>query len=88
MYDAFSEDIFRQIVQHELVHYHLYREGRGYKHGDRDFKALLSQVVALCFAPLLTGCSKLQVSLFDLWSNLSQTSAHRFKKIQMWQMSW
>ncbi len=53
MYDAFSEDIFRQIVQHELVHYHLYREGRGYKHGDRDFKALLSQVGGLRFAPLL-----------------------------------
>ena len=53
MYDAFSEDIFRQIVQHELVHYHLYREGRGYKHGDRDFKALLSQVGGLRFAPPL-----------------------------------
>lgn len=53
MYDCFSEDIFRQIVQHELVHYHLYREGKGYKHGDADFKHLLAQVGGLRFAPPL-----------------------------------
>lgn len=53
MYDLFSEDVFRQIVQHELVHYHLYRAGKGYKHGDADFKHLLSQVGGLRFAPSL-----------------------------------
>ncbi|MBQ6144356.1 MAG: SprT family protein, partial [Lactococcus sp.] len=53
MYDAFSEDVFRKIIQHELVHYHLYREGRGYKHADREFKVLLSQVGGLRFAPPL-----------------------------------
>lgn len=52
MYDAFSEDVFRKIIQHELVHYHLYR-GMCYKHGDREFKALLSQVGGLRFAPPL-----------------------------------
>ncbi|MFB4168141.1 SprT family protein [Virgibacillus sp. JSM 102003] len=29
------------IIKHELVHYHLHIEGKGYKHGDRDFKKLL-----------------------------------------------
>ncbi|MBQ0140662.1 MAG: SprT family protein [Kurthia sp.] len=29
------------IIKHELCHYHLHIEGKGYKHGDRDFKALL-----------------------------------------------
>lgn len=53
MYELFSEDVFRQIVQHELVHYHLYRAGKGYKHGDADFKNLLSQVGGLRFAPSL-----------------------------------
>ncbi|GFH40666.1 SprT family protein [Pseudolactococcus insecticola] len=53
MYDQFSEDIFRQIVQHELVHYHLYRAGRGYKHRDQDFKKLLKEVGGLRFAPAL-----------------------------------
>lgn len=53
MYDAFSEDVFRQIVQHELVHYHLYRAGKGYRHRDADFKVLLAQVGGLRFAPAL-----------------------------------
>jgi SprT-like protein len=40
-------------VQHELTHYHLYREGRGYQHRDAEFKALLAQVGGLRFAPNL-----------------------------------
>ena len=29
------------VLKHELCHYHLHIEGRGYKHGDSDFKELL-----------------------------------------------
>lgn len=29
------------IIKHELCHYHLHIEGKGYKHGDADFKQLL-----------------------------------------------
>ncbi|GGJ90944.1 protein SprT [Lentibacillus kapialis] len=29
------------IIKHELCHYHLHIEGKGYRHGDRDFKNLL-----------------------------------------------
>jgi len=29
------------IIKHELCHYHLHIEGKGYKHGDRAFKQLL-----------------------------------------------
>ncbi len=32
---------FIGIIKHELVHYHLHIEGKGYKHGDAEFKALL-----------------------------------------------
>lgn len=48
-----GEAIFRQIVRHELCHYHLYFQGRGYRHRDSDFKALLAQVDGLRFAPKL-----------------------------------
>lgn len=65
MYDTFSEDIFRQIVQHELVHYHLYREGKGYKHGDADFKKLLIQVGGLRFAPPLSDMPNVIYSCAD-----------------------
>lgn len=42
---------FDQIILHELVHYHLYQEKRGYKHGDADFKALLLTVGGARYAP-------------------------------------
>ena len=34
------------IIKHELCHYHLHLEGKGYKHRDADFKQLLKQVGA------------------------------------------
>ena len=34
---------FHGIIKHELCHYHLHIEGKGYKHGDRDFKELLKR---------------------------------------------
>ena len=33
-----------KIIKHELCHYHLHLAGRGYKHRDADFKALLQAV--------------------------------------------
>ncbi|WP_373895159.1 SprT family protein [Virgibacillus natechei] len=34
---------FIGIIKHELCHYHLHIEGKGYKHGDKDFKKLLEE---------------------------------------------
>ncbi|RHW30566.1 SprT family protein [Neobacillus notoginsengisoli] len=34
------------IIKHELCHYHLHLAGRGYKHRDADFRALLKKVEA------------------------------------------
>ncbi|WP_307347215.1 SprT family protein [Metabacillus malikii] len=43
------------IIKHELCHYHLHLEGKGYKHGDYDFKELMKKVGAPRFcSPLLT----------------------------------
>lgn len=42
---------FDGIILHELVHYHLYAQQRGYKHKDREFKDLLAQVGGLRYAP-------------------------------------
>ncbi|VTI11399.1 SprT family protein [Streptococcus pneumoniae] len=41
VYQELGLDIFRKIVRHELCHYHLYFQGKGYQHKDRDFKELL-----------------------------------------------
>ncbi|MFS0612813.1 SprT family protein [Lederbergia ruris] len=34
------------IIKHELCHYHLHIEGRGYQHRDQDFKKLMKRVGA------------------------------------------
>lgn len=44
---------FDKIILHELVHYHLYQQKRGYKHQDVDFKQLLAQVGGLRYAPVV-----------------------------------
>lgn len=44
------------IVRHELCHYHLHIEGKGYQHRDKDFRDLLKAVNAPRF------CSPLQIS--------------------------
>lgn len=58
MYEEHGVDVFRKIVRHELCHYHLYFEKKGYRHGDRDFQELLRQVDGLRYAPPLTASQK------------------------------
>jgi SprT-like protein len=41
------------IIKHELCHYHLHLEGKGYQHKDADFKALLKKVNAPRFCSQL-----------------------------------
>jgi len=42
--DEHGRDELIGIIKHELCHYHLHMEGRGYKHADADFKQLLRKV--------------------------------------------
>ncbi|KMK76933.1 SprT family protein [Alkalihalobacillus pseudalcaliphilus] len=42
--EAFGREEFEKIIKHELCHYHLHLQGRGYQHKDRDFKEMLSRV--------------------------------------------
>jgi SprT-like protein len=43
-YETFGPDEVEKIIKHELCHYHLHLERKGYKHRDPDFKMLLRQV--------------------------------------------
>ncbi|MFC4025315.1 SprT family protein [Oceanobacillus longus] len=38
-----DEHEFMGIIKHELCHYHLHIEGKGYKHRDKDFRNLLKE---------------------------------------------
>lgn len=49
--EFFGLEIFVGIIKHELCHYHLHLEHRGYRHGDVDFKELLDAVGGLRYTP-------------------------------------
>lgn len=44
---------FEGIVKHELVHYHLHLQQKGFQHKDATFKALLNEVDGLRYSPRL-----------------------------------
>ncbi|MFO1446529.1 SprT family protein [Bacillus sp. Bva_UNVM-123] len=50
------------IIKHELCHYHLHIEGKGYKHKDQDFKFLMKEVGAPRFCSVLPDQPRRNVS--------------------------
>ena len=56
--DLLGENEMIGIIKHELCHYHLHLEGRGYQHRDQDFKSLLKKVGAPRFCSQLPGDNK------------------------------
>jgi len=49
--NLFGQETFEGVIKHELCHYHLHLAGKGYRHADADFKALLQQVDGLRYTP-------------------------------------
>lgn len=45
-YEHFGMNELNGIILHELCHYHLHLQGKGYKHRDQDFRTLLKRVGA------------------------------------------
>lgn len=45
-YSKFGEKALEDIIKHELCHYHLHIEGKGYQHRDKAFKDLIKKVDA------------------------------------------
>lgn len=43
-YELYGAEETEMIIKHELCHYHLHLQGKGYRHRDADFKQLLRQV--------------------------------------------
>lgn len=53
--DYYGRDEFVKIIKHELCHYHLHLDGRGYKHQDDDFKNLLKIVGGSKYCQVVPG---------------------------------
>ncbi|HDR7793599.1 TPA: SprT family protein [Bacillus luti] len=45
-YQMYGKEELVGIIKHELCHYHLHIDGKGYKHRDKDFRELLKKVNA------------------------------------------
>jgi len=61
--NEFGKDAFLGVVKHELCHYHLHLENKGFQHKDPDFKHLLKEVGGLRFTPSL----KTKAKSLKLW---------------------
>lgn len=53
--DYFGEEEFAKIIKHELCHYHLHLQGKGFQHRDQDFKQLLGRVGGSRYCRLVPG---------------------------------
>jgi SprT-like protein len=63
-YEAFGEEELIGIIKHELCHYHLHLTGKGYKHGDQEFKALLKRVGAPRYCSSLPSIQQKNKNVF------------------------
>jgi SprT-like protein len=57
-YEEYGEQELIGIIKHELCHYHLHLEKKGYKHRDADFRELLLRVGAPRFCTPLKETKK------------------------------
>ena len=53
LYEVFGMEELKGIILHELCHYHMHIQGKGYKHRDADFKYWLSKVGAPRYCSVL-----------------------------------
>lgn len=53
--EAFGPAEVENIIKHELCHYHLHLQNKGYRHRDNDFKQLLSKVGGSRYCSSLPG---------------------------------
>lgn len=77
---AYGVEEVEKIIKHELCHYHLHIMGRGYRHRDPEFKALLNRVgeadtVNRCLETraeehcLIGICSSVQAAVWNICAN-------------------
>lgn len=56
--ESYGVEEVEKIIKHELCHYHLHIAGRGYRHRDPEFKALLAKVKGSRYCQALPGSKK------------------------------
>ena len=64
--DAHGEEEVEKIIKHELCHYHLHIQKRGYKHRDADFRQLLAQVGGSRYCSSIPGAARTEPYRYKL----------------------
>lgn len=57
-YEVYGLEALIGIIKHELCHYHLHLQNKGYKHRDQDFKDLLKKVGGSRYCKMIEGTRK------------------------------
>lgn len=74
-------DVLVGIIKHELCHYHLHLEGKGYQHRDASFRKLLREVEAPRFCkPLASQQVKQKKSRILMYSCTSCNQIYQRKR--------
>lgn len=81
-YEKFGLDELEGIIKHELCHYHLHIEGKGYKHRDTDFRKLLKETGAPRFCSTLENRTKRKSAKRYVYQCLS-CETNYIRKIRM-----
>jgi SprT-like protein len=80
--NRFGKEEVERIIKHELCHYHLHIEGKGYRHRDADFKALLEEVGGSRFCQLAVE-RKLEAFKYKVTCSKCKHSFKRRRKINI-----
>ena len=86
-YKLHGLDSMVETIKHELCHYHLHIEKRGYRHQDRDFKELLTAVGGARYCPDTGLRREVKTSYLYVCTSCSQQypqTQNRRAQIRMW----
>ena len=80
-YDQFGRDELVGIIKHELCHYHLHLQKKGYKHQDQDFKRLLKEVGGSRYCQVVPGQRRIEAFKYYYECRECKTKYRRKRKM-------
>ncbi|WP_088006178.1 SprT family protein [Indiicoccus explosivorum] len=81
-YEKYGFAELEGIIKHELCHYHLHIEGKGYRHADADFRELLDKTRAPRYCRLPAARNRRKRSTLYMYQCLDCRTAYE-RKIRM-----
>lgn len=83
VFKAHGLDELIGVIKHELCHYHLHIEGKGYKHRDADFRNLLKETSSPRFCKPLAERNKKSTSFYMYECELCKLKYKRRRRMDI-----